>query len=277
MPRLPFSFHQTFIPERVYLGEMLKFAAAGQDAAIQEISAKTGIPMGKSSGKTPAILDYCCGMGLITLSAKRGAVKSPRLTNLGRVVFLEDKFLKLALTQWLAHLHLCRPDAGAEAWFLTFVKGRSILGDSFEAGQADRFLQDDSGGQLQTNLVGPLFRTYSDPAAFLDARVLSAVDHGFFQRNPAPISQEFVRGYAAWLLSLLETHFPDQREVAANDLQSVTRWDDVAGWSSGQCDHLLSLIQEHGFIDVNRQLRPWVITRLCPSAQVWPTIYQDLV
>ena len=277
MPRLPFSFHQTFIPERVYLGEMLKFAAAGQDAAIQEISAKTGIPMGKSSGKTPAILDYCCGMGLITLSAKRGAVKSPRLTNFGRVVFLEDKFLKLALTQWLAHLHLCRPDAGAEAWFLTFVKGRSILGDSFEAGQADRFLQDDSGGQLQTNLVGPLFRTYSDPAAFLDARVLSAVDHGFFQRNPAPISQEFVRGYAAWLLSLLETHFPDQREVAANDLQSVTRWDDVAGWSSGQCDHLLSLIQEHGFIDVNRQLRPWVITRLCPSAQVWPTIYQDLV
>lgn len=277
MPRLPFNFHQTFIPERVYLGEMLKFAAAGKDATLQDISAQTGIPMGKSSGKAPAILDYCCGMGLVALPPRRVAVKSPRLTSFGRVVFLEDKFLKLPLTQWLAHLHLCRPDAGAEAWFLTFVKGRPILGDSFDTAQVERFLQDESGGRLQSNLVGPLFRTYSDPAAFLDTHFLTATDAERYRRYPAPISPEYVRGYAAWLLALLEIHFPDQREVAANDLQSVAKWDDIAGWSSGQCDHLLALIQERGFIDVNRQLRPWVITRLCPSAQVWPTIYQDLV
>jgi hypothetical protein len=277
MPRLPFSFHQTFIPERVYLAAMLSFAAAENEATVQEISGQTGIPMGKSSGKAPAILDYCCGMGLVALPAKRRAVKSPRLTNFGRVVFLEDKFLMLTLTQWLAHLHLCRPDDGAEAWFLTFVKGRTILGDTFTSQQVESFLKDESGGQLQTSLVGPLFRTYSDAAAFSDARVLTATDNGSFRRHPAPISQEFIRGYAAWLLSLLELHFPGQREVAANDLQSATKWDNVAGWSSSQCDHLLSLIQERGFIDVNRQLRPWVITRLCPSAEVWPTIYEDLV
>lgn len=277
MPRLPFNFHQTFIPERVYLGEMLKYAAAEKDATIQDISAQTGIPMGKSSGKAPAILDYCCGMGLVALPPRRVAVKSPRLTSFGRVVFLEDKFLKLPLTQWLAHLHLCRPDAGAEAWFLTFVKGRPILGDSFDTAQVERFLQDESGGRLQSNLVGPLFRTYSDPAAFLDTHFLTVTDSERYRRYPAPLSPEYIRGYAAWLLALLEIHFPDQREIAANDLQSVAKWDDIAGWSSGQCDHLLALIQERGFIDVNRQLRPWVITRLCPSAQVWPTIYQDLV
>jgi hypothetical protein len=277
MSRLPFNFHQTFIPERVYAEKILSFAASEKNGTIKEISTQTGIPMGKSSGKAPAILDYCCGMGLVTLTGKRGAIKSPRLTNFGRVVFLEDKFLKLPLSQWLAHLHLCRPDAGAEAWFLTFVKGRPILGDSLDPARVEQFLQDQSGGQLQTSLVGPLFRTYTDTAALLDTRLLSTVENAPYRRNPAPISNEFLRGYAAWLLALLEIHFPDQREVAANDLQSASNWQDVGGWSSAQCDHLLALIQERGFVDVNRQLRPWVITRLYPSAEVWPTIYQDLV
>ena len=139
MPRLPFNFHQTFIPERVYLSAMLSFAAAEKDGTVQEISAQTAIPMGKSSGKTPAILDYCCGMGLLTMPLKAGAAKSPRLTPFGRVVLLEDKFLKQPLTQWLAHLHLCRPDAGALAWFLTFVKARKSLGDSFTPEQLESF------------------------------------------------------------------------------------------------------------------------------------------
>jgi hypothetical protein len=277
MPRLPFSFHQTFIPERVYVEKMLSFAASQKNGTIREISTQTGIPMGNSSGKAPAILDYCCGMGLITLSGKRDAIKCPRLTNFGRVVFLEDKFLKLSLTQWLAHFHLCRPDAGAEAWFLTFVKGRPILGDSLDPARVEQFLQDQPGGQLQTSLVGPLFRTYTDTAALLDSRLLCAAENAPFRRNPAPISKEVLRGYAAWLLTLLEIHFPDQREVAANDLQSASYWQDVGGWSSAQCDNLLALIQERGLVDVNRQLRPWIITRLCPSADVWPTIYQDLV
>jgi hypothetical protein len=277
MSRLPFSFHQTFIPERVYLSAMLSFAAAEKDGSVQEISAQTGIPMGKSSGKTPAILDYCCGMGLLALPPKPGAVKSPRLTPFGRVVLLEDKFLKQPLTQWLAHLHLCRPDAGAEAWFLTFVKARKILGDSFTSEQLESFLRDESGGKFQTALVGPLIRTYTDMAGFLDTRLFDVSASGGVSRRPAPISKDFIRGYAAWVISLLEIHFPDQREVAASDLQSVICWNDIGGWSSSQSDQILTLIQERHLIDINRHLRPWVITRLCPSAEIWPTIYQDLV
>jgi hypothetical protein len=277
MPRLPFSFHQTFIPERFYLSAMLSFAAAEKDCTVQEISAQTGIPMGKSNGKAPAILDYCCGMGLVTLPPKAGAVKSPRLTAFGRVVLLEDKFLKQPLTQWLAHLHLCRADAGAEAWFLTFVKARRILGDSFTPEQQESFLRDQSGGKFQTSLVGPLIRTYTEPAGLLDTRLFEVTASGGVSRRPAPLSKDFVRGYAAWLITLLETHFPNQREVAANDLKERTFWDDIGGWSPAQSDQLLTLIQEFHLIDINRQLRPWVITRLYPAADVWPTIYQDLV
>ena len=42
---------------------MLRFAAAGKSGDYREIASETGIPMGNSSGKVPAIIDYCRGMG----------------------------------------------------------------------------------------------------------------------------------------------------------------------------------------------------------------------
>jgi hypothetical protein len=274
--RLSFSFHQTFIPERTYLTAMLCFAAAEKEATLQEISQITGIPMGKSSGKTPAILEYCCAMGLLAPQNKRGARKSPRLTAFGRIVYLEDKFIKQPLTQWLAHFNMCRPFGGAEAWYLTFAKGRKILGDSFEQSQLEHFLHDSSGGELQTSLVGPLIRTYLDSAALLDTQLLR-MNGETVRRAAAPIAKDFIRGYAAWIITLLETHFSDQREVAVTDLQELTLWEDITGWTTDQCDHALTLIQELGFIDVNRHIRPWIVTRLHAAADVWPTIYRDLV
>jgi len=256
---------------------MLSYAATERAADIQEISRDTGIPMGKSSGKTPAILDYCCGMGLIAVRLAQPPLKAPSLTALGRVVFLEDRFLRTPLTQWLAHFHLCRPDGGAEGWFLTFAQGRKVLGESFDVQQLQEFLSDASGGRHRKSLVGPVIRTYLDPAAFGEIRLFSEVAPSCVRRHSAPVVKEFSRGYAAWLVSLLESSFPDQREVTTRDLEERTYWPDITGWSSNQCEGVLALLQDLGAIDVNRQLRPWVITRLVPSAELWPQIYADLV
>ncbi len=94
--RLPRNFHKSFKPERQYIAAMLRFAASGSAGTFQEIGKATGIPMGASSGKVPAILDYCRGMGLVRLSedAARSSTKAPMLTPFGRVVMQEDPFLK---------------------------------------------------------------------------------------------------------------------------------------------------------------------------------------
>lgn len=92
--RLPRNFHKTFKPERQYINAMLRYAASGQQGNYQEIAAATGIPTGVSSGKVPAILDYCRGMGLVRLvGAERSSVKKPDLTSFGRIVLLEDPYL----------------------------------------------------------------------------------------------------------------------------------------------------------------------------------------
>jgi hypothetical protein len=91
---LPLNFHKTFIPERRLIAALLEYAALNKQGDYQNISKETGIPMGKSSGKVPAILDYARGMGLLILENEQaGSIKKPVLTSFGKVVYLEDKFL----------------------------------------------------------------------------------------------------------------------------------------------------------------------------------------
>ena len=139
--RLPISFHQTFIPERLYITALLRFAAKGKTGSDQEISQETGIPVGKVSGKVPAIIRYCKGMGLISVT--RSAHASQRefdLTRFGRSVLLEDANLSEELSQWLAHLHLCRRQGGAEIWHLCFAQGFPVLGMEISGKELTGFL-----------------------------------------------------------------------------------------------------------------------------------------
>jgi hypothetical protein len=126
---LPINFHKTFTPERHLLSALVEYAALGKEGNFREISVATGIPMGESSGKVPAILDYGRGMGLIELvePSARGA-KKPILTTFGRTIYLEDRTLSEELTQWLLHMKLCRNNMGAAAWNMVFAEGRNILG-----------------------------------------------------------------------------------------------------------------------------------------------------
>ncbi len=171
--RLPINFHQTFIPERQYIASLLRFVAAGQRGTDQNISEQTGIPVGKSSGKVPAIISYCSGMGLIKIQKIDDYRKKAfEFTPFGRAVLLEDSDLSEELTQWIAHLHLCRQNGGAEIWYLSFNKGFSVLGLEFTEQDLIGFLERNCG-KRNKSLIGPLIRTYEEPAALQIAHVLT--------------------------------------------------------------------------------------------------------
>ena len=183
--RLPRSFHKTFKPERQYIGAMLKYAGTGRQGDPQEIASATGIPTGTSTGKVPAILDYCRAMGLIQLTgAERSAIKKPELTSFGRIVLLEDPFLKTPITQWIAHLNLCGPIRGADVWYQTFFSGLPSLGLNFERTQLELYLSS-VYGVASAGVVGPMIGMYEDDAAFRVCGALSE-NSSHIVRKPAP-------------------------------------------------------------------------------------------
>lgn len=273
--RLPVRFHQTFIPEKNYIAILLRFAAAGGQGTDQEISAETGIPVGQSSGKVPAILNYSRGMGLIEVKkGRKPGQKRPVLTDFGRSVLLEDPNLSESLSQWMAHFHLCRRSRGAEIWHLTFGVSTNVLGMEFSETQLEHYL---SGilGKHSRSLTGPLINMYAEPESFKTAGAVVR-EKSALRRAPAPILGGFTNGYAAFLLALWENHFPKASQATLTDFERETFWQRTAGWNDRQLEMVLGMIQEKGAIDIDRQIRPWILIRKAESKSYWRRLYDEL-
>lgn len=271
---LPINFHKTFIPERRLIAALLDYAALGKEGNFIEISSETGIPMGKSTGKVPAILDYARGMGLIELvNKKASSKKKPVLTSFGKVVYWEDKFLGEQIIQWLAHMNLCRSDIGAKTWYEVFAKGRNTLGTNFTRRQLEDYLISVCGaGKDRT---GPLVSAYTEDAALGRSRVL-AVAGEKVTRKKAPILDAYAVPYSAYILSLLEAFFPGQGQVTFSDFNSTTLWFDVCLWNQSDIEYVFSLVEQKGYISIDRQMHPWVIEKKAMADEVWPHICDDM-
>jgi hypothetical protein len=274
--RLPRNFHKTFKPERQYIHAMLRFAASGREGDYQEISTVTGIPTGTSSGKVPAIIDYCRGMGLIRLiGQERSSIKKPDLTPFGRVVLIEDPYLKVNVSQWIAHLNLCCPMSGADVWYRTFFSGTQSLGMSFDRAKLETYLSY-AYGVDKAGLIGPLIGTYEDDAAFRICGVLSE-SCGTVTRKPAPISDDFGYGYGAWLLQLISSHFPKSGQVSTTELDAHAGWRTIPGWDIGTHQRILELVERKGLIEVDRHMEPWLLRPKASAEATWKRIYDDLL
>jgi len=274
--RLPRNFHKTFKPERQYINAMLRYAASGQEGDAQTIAAATGIPTGSSSGKVPTIMDYCRGMGLIRLMGpERSSVKKPDLTPFGRIVLLEDPYLKAGISQWIAHLNLCNPKTGADVWYHTFFGGSQSIGMSFERAKLESYLSVIYGVE-KSGLIGPLVGTYEDDAALKVCGVLSETN-GMIVRRPAPIADAFGLGYGAWILKLLEDYFPKQNQVSITNLDTTAGWRTIPGWDISNLQRILELVERKGLIDVDRHMEPWLLFPKSNPEESWQHIYDDML
>jgi len=274
--RLPRNFHKTFKPERQYINAMLRYAASGQSGDYQDIASSTGIPTGTSSGKVPAILDYCKGMGLIRVpGSERSAVKKMELTIFGRIVLLEDPFLKCNISQWISHFNMCSPFTGADVWYQTFFTGAQALGGSFTREKLESYLSVIYGTR-KSGLIGPLVGTYEDEASFKLCGALSESE-GIITRRPAPIADEFGRGYGAWLLQLISDYFPREQQVSITNLDSKVGWRTIPGWDVTSFLSVLDILERKGLIGVDRHMEPWLIIPKITPDEAWRRIYIDMI
>ncbi|WP_073235620.1 hypothetical protein [Desulforamulus putei] len=264
---LPINFHKTFLPERRLLAALLEYAALGGEGSYQEISQATSIPMGRSTGKVPAILDYARGMNLVTLGRSSGSgKKKPRLTGFGQAVYTGDRHLGRPLVQWLAHMHLCLPRGGAAAWHLVFVSGRASLGSRFSAAQVEQYLVEHFGpGRSRT---GPLLRTYLEDAALGRAGVLSQ-RQGEVVRCRAPLDVQCALPYAAFVLELWERFFSGRGQITVDELVAETGWPDICLWSCQELEQALEWMEQSGLLALDRQRRPWILEKRATATEAW--------
>lgn len=271
---LPVTFHQTFIPERRYIAALLGYAALGLQGTLSEISEHTRIPMGKSSGKALATLDYARGMGLVELADTRGrSIRRPVLTPFGNTVFAHDRFMGEQVTQWLAHMNLCCPCNGAVAWHEVFAKGRAVLGHRFTLAELEAYLAGVFGEARSR--TGPLVRAYLENEALAKSAVLN-VDGDVVIRQKAPLLEEYAIPYSAYVLSLMDCLFPGQNQVTLMDFNARAFWFNTCLWSHSDIEAAFAMIEHTGYISVDRQMQPWIIERRASANEVWPLTYSEI-
>lgn len=271
---LPVSFHQTFIPERRYITALLEYARTENEASIHEIAEITGIPMGKSSGKTPAILDYSQAMGLVTIREDKSRLKTVALTDFGTTVLNNDRFLSEAITQWLLHINLCNNLTGALAWNVAFAVGGISLGSPFTRHQLENLLISTLGPSRDP--IGPMIQTYIDPVALGNSAVIEVRGQQIYRR-PAPVLDMYSNAYTALILNQFEMYFPGENQCTLSDFNEKTQLFDICFWSSYEIESLLSSIQITGDMSIDRTMDPWILERNADSSRLWQGIYNHLV
>lgn len=117
-----FEFHATFAPERTYISKILELAKNNYQGTRDDISELTGIPTGQKKGKVEPHIKYANFMGLIdySLNNKKYLIS---LTDLGREVYIQDKYLHEELSIWLCHYGISRAVKGAPQFSFVVREG----------------------------------------------------------------------------------------------------------------------------------------------------------
>lgn len=276
--RLAKNFHRTFIPERQYLGQLLKYAADGKEYEKQKIADATGIPTGLSSGKSIPTADYCRGMGLVSLIKPKTKDDNPTLTltPFGRAVFLEDKFFKEPFTQWLAHLFLCNEWRGADTWFYLFCESTHVFGTRFSYEDAMKWISPQIGGKDPETALSPTIRMYEDEASF---GACAAIENrkSELSRVTAPISEEYAVGYAAWLSSCIERIGRAECQVTVDELETQAGFRRITCWSLPDSQRVLDILERKRLAEIDRHMHPWIVRFLFPSSVLWTRLYEDFL
>lgn len=273
--RLPLSFHMTFQPERHYLSALLRFAQGNVGpSSIDAISQQTGIPTGSSTGKVRPLLQYARGMGLIETTNMAGIGVQVQMTPLGKTVMKEDGHLIEETTQWALHLMLCRARGGAEAWHAVFVEVAKALGRDMDEAQFDAYLENKYGSSRDA--VGPLVRSYADPAAFGKAAAIHK-EGGRIQLRKMPLQPAFFDTLGALLFLVWDAVCPEEGQVSLRELESESGLIAATGWNDEEQSDFLAAAESVELFRVDRQTGAPILTRLMNTDDVLEVMYDRLI
>lgn len=268
MPRpLPLNLPQTFLPERRLLAKLLSFIADQGGGDKEAISAATGIPTGKSTGKVEPMIRYVQGMGLAN-AEKAASQWRLSLTPLGEIVQREDPFLSEPVTIWLLHLMLCRrcgrstPARGiADAWFALFADSDFRLGPRFTpAAWLDLLIERHGQKAYLFSLASIVLRSYLEASSLACAPValspltLAGNEPGRFQdqgiiRQSAPVEKRFFPAYAAAFYLNWDELFNAETQLALDEFADQSRFFTVLGWDDMAISRWLDWMADQWILD----------------------------
>ena len=263
------NFHKTFSPQDSYIAKILELAKVGYTGSKEEISEETGIPTGKTSGKVVPHILYSQYMGLTTHTLSKGKY-TLKLTDLGKTVLENDKYLFEDISRLICHYNICDEENGAYLWSFIY-NGLPIMLDENISEEAMKKKYNDFF-MVKTDL-GALRKSYSDDGFFA---LLDLLDFSEGIRiNSLYYKDERLYAYAYTLLSSWDMNCPETQEITADQIIGM-KWNKRFGFDEDEMLFALEQMEGKQLIRLNKQLVPYTVIRNADTANVLPHLYELL-
>lgn len=264
------NFHKTFAPQDSYLTAVIELASQDFVGTKEEISEITGIPTGKTSGKVVPHILYAQYMGL-TSHTLANSKYSLSLTELGKLVLENDKYLFEDISRFICHYNMTDSDNGALLWAfiydgISILPGESVAEETVKRKCSDLF-------QVKTD-ISPIKRAYSDDGFFASLDLLDFQDGLTLQSHY--YIDNFLYAYAYTLLKTWEKKYPNTQEITSDHISQAMRWNKRIGFDEDETLYALEQMEERNLISLNKQLIPYTVIKRADSAYVLPHIYDLL-
>lgn len=263
------NFHTTFGPELQYISKILELGHESYIGNIEEISKKTGIPTGLSSGKVVPSIMYASYMGLVDYSVKK-AVYEITTTELGKLIFEEDPHLMEPLTKLILNYNITDEKIGAPQWCYLFRKyeGNKEIKKEDLIRELEKFFEKPSIN------ITPVLGTYKN--AFEDLKLITESNGKvIFEKRPILIENIYVYGYT--LLKDWEEVYPNQKEITILNVLNNLKWGKPFGFEYDDILEALELMEEYNLVKLNKQLSPLTIIKLEESNEAKYNLYSMLI
>ena len=272
--RSQLKFHETFQPEASYITSILELADINYQGTKFQISDQTGIPTGKQKGKVEPSIKYAAFMGLINYRIEKGTYLL-NLTDLGREIFVQDKYLHEDLTKWLCHYGISRPMLGAAQW--AYIVHNAHCG--YMQSMSSEHVLKKANQEFELNvsfeeMFGVVRRSYTD-GFFSSLNYLEWDDTLSFTEHMETPELSYVYGYA--LLDSWDNLLPSKHEATMTEIEEILGLGKVFGLPPDEVNCVLDSLADEGMVVVNRQLFPASVVRTTETNELISDLYSRLL
>jgi hypothetical protein len=264
------NFHKTFAPQDSYIAKILELAEQKYTGSKEKISELTGIPTGKTSGKVVPHIIYAYYMGLISYRLNKG-IYSLELTELGDIVYKNDRYLFEDITKLICHFNICDEKEGAYIWSFVYRQLPLMFDEDISEEALKRKYKDFF--QIDVD-IRPLKKSYTDDGLWSALNILD-FSNGL-RINSSYYNDMMLYIYSYTLFSSWDKYFPSQQEITIDQIITSLNWSKRFGFDEDETIYALDQMEEENMVKVNKQLLPFTIIRTAETSQLLPHLYDLL-
>lgn len=273
MNNINLNFHETFYPELSYISKILNIAEQNFIGTKEDIAFETGIPTGLNSGKVKPHIKYAQYMGLINVNINKSKFELS-LTELGKLVFIEDRFILENITKLLLHYGLTREVKGAPQWSFLFNNTNYILENPISVETIRKKANVFFSKEVE---LGVVRNTYLKQDSLGALKLIDLINQDVVFKKQ-DVQKEYVYLYAYCLLNSWEYKLGlNVSEITLDDLLNKLNYNKIFCLDTESIDEILWLLERYNVVKVNRQLYPITIIKNLMSSDVIFNIYSLLI